>query len=112
MANSAFGGVGQEATGEPFDFVAFVTPPGLAYAAPETLVELGLPLGRRRVLRTDEWAGNAASARLGTALAPSALVMDIGAAQRLLRRRRNPAHRLLLDAESLSREGPAARRLT
>ncbi|MBX2853619.1 MAG: ABC transporter permease [Rhodobacteraceae bacterium] len=102
FGDSAFSGAA-EAQGEPFDFVAFVTPPGLAYAAPETLTEIGLP-PEGGVLRT---TGGLATPPLRprAALAPGVLVMDIGAAQRLLRDE-GALSRLLLDAEALERIPP------
>ena len=102
FGDSAFGGAA-EAEGEPFDFVAFVTPPGLAYAAPETLAELGLP-PEGGVLRTTNGL-ETPPLRPRQALAPSALVMDIGAAQRLLGAER-ALTRLLLDAEAAGRVPP------
>jgi putative ABC transport system permease protein len=64
-------GVG-EGGGSGADLAAFLTPPGLAYAAPETIAALdGVDLGGLALRASDTAPANA-------------LVMDVGAAQRLL----------------------------
>ncbi len=74
--------VGQAPTIEKRDLQAFITPPGAMLVAPETLSELGLPVGATPSGRD---GASLPPLRVQAQLAPGVVVVDIGIAQRILK---------------------------